>query len=155
MKIKIKLPDGSIKEFDKPISVLDVAKSISEGLANVALAGKVDGKSVDLDFMINNDAEVEITTFNSEDGPEIYWHSTAHLMAQAVKQLFPDVKVTIGPSIESGFYYDFDSEQAFSDEDLVKIEERMMELSKQKLPYSRREVSRNEAVEIFTKMDEP
>ncbi|MFA7056043.1 MAG: threonine--tRNA ligase [Candidatus Cloacimonadales bacterium] len=155
MKIKIKLPDGSIKEFDKPISVLDVAKSISEGLANVALAGKVDGKSVDLDFMINNDAEVEITTFNSEDGPEIYWHSTAHLMAQAVKQLFPAVKVTIGPSIESGFYYDFDSEQAFSDEDLVKIEERMMELSKQKLPYSRREVSRNEAVEIFTKMDEP
>lgn len=155
MKIKIELPDGSIKEFDKPISVLDVAKSISHGLANVALAGKVDGKEVDLNYLLNNDAKVEIITFNSDEGPEVYWHSTAHLMAQAVKQLFPEVKVTIGPSIESGFYYDFDRDQAFSDEDLEKIEKRMAELAKQKLPYSRKEVSRDEAIEIFTAMDEP
>lgn len=155
MNIKIELPDGSIKEFDKPISVLDVAKSISEGLANVALAGKVDGKEVDLNYLLDNDAKVEIITFNSDEGPEVYWHSTAHLMAQAVKQLFPEVKVTIGPSIESGFYYDFDRDQAFSDEDLETIEKRMTELAKQKLPYSRKEVSRDEAIEIFEAMDEP
>jgi len=155
MNIKIKLPDGAIKEFSEKITVLDVAKSISEGLANVSLAGIVDGKKVDLDFEIEHDAEVSIITFKSEEGPDVYWHSTAHLMAQAVKQLFPDVKVTIGPAIENGFYYDFDSEKAFSDEDLEKIEKRMKELSNEKLPYVRKEVSRNEAMKIFKEMDEP
>ena len=155
MNIKIKLPDGAIKEFSEKITVLDVAKSISEGLANVSLAGIVDGKKVDLDFEIEHDAEVSIITFKSEEGPDVYWHSTAHLMAQAVKQLFPDVKVTIGPAIENGFYYDFDSEKAFSEDDLIKIEEKMKELSKQKLPYVRKEVSRNEAMKIFKEMDEP
>ena len=155
MKIKIKLPDGAIKEFDQNITVLDVAKSISEGLANASLAGTVDGKKVDLDFVINRDAEVSLITFKSEEGPDIYWHSTAHLMAQAVKELFPEVKVTIGPAIDNGFYYDFDSEKAFSEEDLEKIEERMKELSNQKLPYTRKEVSRNEAIEIFKNMEEP
>lgn len=155
MKIKIKLPDGAIKEFAKNSTVLDVAKSISEGLANASLAGKVNGKKVDLDYQIAEDADVSIITFKSEEGPEIYWHSTAHLMAQAVKQLFPAVKVTIGPSIENGFYYDFDSEKAFSDEDLEKIEERMKELSNEKLPYVRNEVSRNEGIKIFQDMDEP
>ncbi|MBI9032814.1 threonine--tRNA ligase [bacterium] len=155
MNIKIKLPDGAIKEFSEKITVLDVAKSISEGLANASLAGIVDGKKVDLDHEIDHDAEVAIITFKSEEGPDIYWHSTAHLMAQAVKQLFPKVKVTIGPAIENGFYYDFDSEKAFSEEDLVLIEERMKELSNEKLPYVRKEVSRNEAMEIFKKMDEP
>ena len=155
MNIKIKLPDGAIKEFDQKITVLDVAKSISEGLANASIAGIVNGKKVDLDYEINDDAQVSIITFKSEEGPDIYWHSTAHLMAQAVKQLFPQVKVTIGPAIENGFYYDFDSDKAFSEEDLEKIEQRMKELAKDKLPYVRKEVSRNEAMEIFQAMDEP
>ncbi len=155
MNIKIKLPDGAIKEFEKKVTVLDVAKSISDGLANASLAGIVNGKKVDLDYQIENDSDVAIITFASEEGPDVYWHSTAHLMAQAVKQLFPDVKVTIGPAIENGFYYDFDSEKAFSDEDLEKIEQRMKELSKEKLPYVRKEVTRNEAIQIFQEMDEP
>ncbi len=155
MSLKIKLPDGSIKEFEGQIDVLEVARSISDGLANAALAGIVNGKKVDLNHKIDSDAEVSIITFKSEEGPEIFWHSTAHLMAQAVKQLYPDVKVTIGPAIENGFYYDFDRDKAFSEEELVKIEDKMKELSKQKLPYSRKEVSRNEAIEIFKEMDEP
>ncbi len=155
MSLKIKLPDGAIKEFEENVKVIDVARSISDGLANSSLAGIVNGKKVDLDYEICQDAEVSIITFKSEEGPEIYWHSTAHLMAQAVKQLFPEVKVTIGPAIDNGFYYDFDSEKAFSDSDLEKIEQRMKELSNEKLPYVRKEVSRNEAMEIFKAMDEP
>ena len=154
MNINITLPDGSIKEFDSAVSVLDVARSISDGLANASLAGIVDGIQVGVDHIIEKDVSVAIITFKSDEGPEIFWHSTAHLMAQAVKELFPDVKVAIGPAIDNGFYYDFDRESAFSDKDLMRIEEKMKQLSKQKLPFVRKEVSRDEALEMFGNLEE-
>jgi len=108
MSIKITLPDGSQKEVDAGTTVLQIAESIGTGLARAALAGKVNGKPVDLNYAIQDDVALEILTFSSDDGKEVYWHSTAHVMAQAVQDLFPGAKVTIGPPIENGFYYDFD-----------------------------------------------
>lgn len=154
MSIIISLPDGSKKEYPAAISALDIAKEISPRLADAALAAEIDGKLVDIGTMIDRDASVVIHTFKTEAGKELYWHSTAHLMAQAVKQLWPEVQVTIGPSIEQGFYYDFDREESFTEEDLAKIEARMKELIAQDLPYRRKELSKQEAVEIFSKMGE-
>ncbi|MCB5270265.1 MAG: threonine--tRNA ligase [Candidatus Cloacimonetes bacterium] len=154
MSIIISLPDGSTKEYPAAISALDIAKEISPRLADAAVAAEIDGKLVDIGTMIDRDASVVIHTFKTEAGKELYWHSTAHLMAQAVKQLWPEVQVTIGPSIEQGFYYDFDREESFTDEDLAKIEVRMKELIAQDLPYQRKELSKQEAVEIFSKMGE-
>ncbi|MDO9578582.1 MAG: threonine--tRNA ligase [Candidatus Cloacimonadales bacterium] len=154
MNIKIKFPDGSIKDFPQNISPFDVALSISPGLARNVLAAKVNGKLVDLNSEIKENAAIELFKFDSEIGKEVYWHSTAHLMAQAVQSLFPDVKVTIGPAIESGFYYDFDKEIPFTDADLAKIEIRMKELSKQKLDYQREEISREAAIKKFADMGE-
>jgi threonyl-tRNA synthetase len=127
---------------------------ISPRLADAALAAEINGKMSDIGTIIESDAELTIHTFRTEQGKELYWHSTAHLMAQAVKQLWPEVQVTIGPAIEQGFYYDFDREEAFSDEDLQKIEARMKELSAQDLPYHRKELSRDEAIDIFRGMNE-
>ena len=154
MNIKITFPDNSIKEYPQQISPLQIAESISHGLAKSIVSAKVNDKLVDLDHQILDDARVELIKFESDIGKEIYWHSTAHLMAQAVQQLYPDVKVTIGPAIENGFYYDFDKEVPFTDDDLIKIEERMRELSKQNLQYSRREVSKQEAIKLFKEMKE-
>jgi len=154
MNIKIKFPDGNIKEYPQGISALEIAEGISQGLADQTVAAKVNTKLVDVNKPISEDASLELLKFDSEEGQEVYWHSTAHLMAQAVQQLFPDVKVTIGPAIESGFYYDFDKPVPFTDEDLVAIEERMKELAKQNLEYQRKEVSRNEAMELFKEMGE-
>ncbi len=153
--LKITLPDGSIREFEGPVKAYDVALDISEGLARVALAAKVNDKLCDLSELIDDDANVSIITFNSEEGPEIFWHSSAHIMAQAVQELFPEVKVTIGPAIENGFYYDFDREEAFSEADLEKIESKMLEIAKGKHEYTREELPRNEALKMFTEMDEP
>jgi threonyl-tRNA synthetase len=150
----ISLPDGSKKEYPAAVSALQVATDISPRLADAALAAEINGRMCDLDTMIISDSEIIIHTFKTEKGKELYWHSTAHLMAQAVKQLWPDVQVTIGPAIEQGFYYDFDRDEPFSDEDLAKIEERMKELSSEDLPYSRRELSKAEAVRIFSEMNE-
>jgi len=155
MIVKITLPDQSIREFEAPVTPLAVASSISKRLAEAALAAEVNGIQVDLNSPISMDASIKLITFDSDEGKEIYWHSTAHLMAQAVQLLFPDVKVTIGPAIEQGFYYDFDREQSFSDEELLQIEEKMMELAGQDLPYVRKEISRNDGIELFKKMDEP
>jgi len=141
MNIKISFPDGSEREFPKDISSYDVAMSISPGLARNVVAAKVNDKLIDLNAPIKEDASIELYKFDSEIGQEIYWHSTAHLMAQAVQEIYPDVKVTIGPAIENGFYYDFDKEIPFTDADLVKIEAKMKELSKQKLEYKREEIS--------------
>ena len=154
MSMFISLPDGSKKEYPAAVSALQVATDISPRLADAALAAEINGRMCDLDTMIISDSEIIIHTFKTEKGKELYWHSTAHLMAQAVKQLWPDVQVTIGPAIEQGFYYDFDRDEPFTDEDLAKIEERMKELSSEDLPYSRRELSKAEAVRIFSEMNE-
>ncbi|RLC49405.1 MAG: threonine--tRNA ligase, partial [Candidatus Cloacimonadota bacterium] len=154
MNIKISFPDGSEREYPKDISSYDVAMSISPGLARNVVAAKVNDKLIDLNAPIKEDASIELYKFDSEIGQEIYWHSTAHLMAQAVQEIYPDVKVTIGPAIENGFYYDFDKEIPFTDADLVKIEAKMKELSKQKLEYKREEISREDAIKKFADMGE-
>jgi threonyl-tRNA synthetase len=154
MNIKIKFPDGNIKEYLKGTSALEIAEGISHGLADQTIAARVNEQLVDVNQPIEQDASLELLKFESEAGQEVYWHSTAHLMAQAVQQLFPDVKVTIGPAIESGFYYDFDKPVPFTDEDLLTIEQRMKELAKQNLEYKRSEVSRNEAMDLFREMGE-
>ncbi len=152
--IAITLPDGSKREFGGPVTVRAVAESIGAGLAKDALAGKLNGKLVDLSTEITADSNVAIVTAKMDEGVEILRHSTAHLMAQAVKQLFPSAEVTIGPAIENGFYYDFKFERAFTPEDLEAIEKRMAELVKQDIPVSRKEVSREEAIAFFEKLGE-
>ena len=127
--ITITLPDGSNKQYDQPVSAFEVAKGISPRLAEASICAELDGKLVDLDRIIDHDTALVLHTFSSEKGKEIYWHSTAHLMAQAVKQLWPEVKVTIGPAIEQGFYYDFDRDTPFTEEELKQIEQWMQELS--------------------------
>lgn len=154
MSIIISLPDGSKKEYPAAVSALDIANEISPRLADAALAAEINGKLCDIGTMIAQDAELKIHTFKTEEGKQLYWHSTAHLMAQAVKQLWPDVQVTIGPAIEQGFYYDFDREESFTDEELEQIEARMNELIAKDLPYFRKELSKQEAVEIFAGMGE-
>ncbi len=153
--LKITLPDGSIREFEGAVSAHDVALDISEGLARVALAARINDKLCDLSEMIEEDSTVSIITFKSDEGPEIFWHSSAHIMAQAVQELFPNVKVTIGPAIENGFYYDFDIDEAFTEADLEKIEKKMLEIAKGKHAYTREELPRNEALKMFQEMDEP
>jgi len=126
----ITLPDGSQRSYERAVSVADVAASIGSGLARAALAGRVDGKLVDTSFVIERDATLNIVTDRDPDGLEVIRHSTAHLLAQAVKQLFPDAQVTIGPVIEDGFYYDFAYQRPFTPEDLAAIEGRMKQLAK-------------------------
>ena len=121
--IKITLKDGSVIEAEQGITVLDVAKKISEGLARIATAGMVNNEVKDLRYQLEEDCTLNILTFDSLDGKKAYWHTTSHIMAQAIKRLFPNVKLAIGPSIDEGFYYDFDVEKAFSDEEKAKIEE--------------------------------
>ncbi|KXG42898.1 threonine--tRNA ligase [Tepidibacillus decaturensis] len=148
-KIKITFPDGSFKEFDKGITIEDIAASISPGLKKKAIAGKVNGKLVDLYLPIEEDATVEVVTMDSEDGLEVYRHSSAHLLAQAVNRLYPGTKFGIGPVIEDGFYYDMDIPEQLSTEDLEKIEREMKKIIKEDLPIRRKVVSREEALEIF------
>lgn len=152
--INITLPDGSVRSYDKAVKLYDIAMDISSRLADAAICAEVNGQAADMDLILEDDASVVFHTFNSEMGKEVYWHSTSHLMAQAVKQLFPETKVTIGPAIENGFYYDFDRDQAFSEDDLLAIEAKMKELSKADLKYSRKELSKAEAIEIFRSMNE-
>ncbi|SCZ49163.1 threonine--tRNA ligase [Thiohalomonas denitrificans] len=150
----ITLPDGSQREFDHPVSVHDVAAGIGPGLAKAALAGKVDGRLVDTDFTIDHDAELAIVTEKDEAGLDVIRHSTAHLLAQAVKELFPETQVTIGPVVEDGFYYDFAREKSFTPEDLQAIEKRMSELAQEDLPVQRDVMPRDEAVEFFRSVGE-
>ena len=151
---EITLPDGSSRSYDEPPSVADVAADIGPGLARAALAGRVGGELVDTDFRIENDADVAIVTARDADGLEVLRHSTAHLLAQAVQQLFPGAQVTIGPVIDDGFYYDFSYERGFTPEDLESIEKRMKELAKADLPVSRETVARDDAVEYFRSIGE-
>lgn len=150
----ITLPDGSTRNFNDPVTVLQVAEDIGPGLAKAAVAGKVDGKPVDTSFLIEKDAIVSILTSRDPEGLEVIRHSCAHLMAQAVQQLFPTAQVTIGPVIEDGFYYDFAYDRPFTPEDLVAIEQRMHEIVKQDLHVTRSLLSRSEAVELFKKKGE-
>ncbi|MGQ3889872.1 threonine--tRNA ligase [Legionella sp. CNM-1927-20] len=150
----IKLPDGQVKHYDYPITVKDVASDISLSLAKAALAGRVNGKLVDTSFQIDGDCELTIITDKQDEGLEVIRHSAAHLLAQAVKQLFPSAQVTIGPVIEDGFYYDFAFERPFTPEDLQRIEAKMYELAKQDLPVSRRELPRDEAINYFRSLGE-
>ena len=145
----ITLPDGSKREFDKPVSVLAVAEDIGPGLAKATLAGSVDGKLVDASYVIDNDAELAIITGKNEEAIELLRHDAAHVMAQAVQELYPGTQVTIGPAIEDGFYYDFAREEAFTPEDLKKIEQRMHEIVKRDLPIIREVWDRDEARKIF------
>lgn len=150
----ITLPDGSKREFNGPVTVGEVAAAIAPSLAKAALAGRVDGKLVDLSDKIEHDAKVEIITGKDPAGLAIIRHSTAHLMAQAVKELYPDAEVTIGPSIENGFYYDFSYSRPFTPEDLKKIEARMDELVKKNIPIVRETMSREDAIKLFDGMGE-
>ena len=145
----ITLPDGTQKQFDHPVSVMQVAEDIGSGLARATLGAQLGGNLVDASYLIESDTDLRIITERDEEGLEIIRHSCAHLMAQAVKQLFPDVQVTIGPVIEDGFYYDFSYKSSFTPEDLQKIEDKMTELAKADLKVSRSALSRNEAVKLF------
>ncbi len=152
--LNITLPDGSRREFPGPVSVAEVAASIGSGLAKAALGGKVDGKLVDTSHRIEADAQLAIVTDKDADGLELIRHSTAHLLAYAVKELFPEAQVTIGPTIENGFYYDFAYKRPFTPEDLVAIEKRMGELAAKNEPVLRRVLPRDEAVAYFKSLGE-
>src|SRR6202521_5321253 len=150
----IRLPDGSSKSFPGPVTVAEIAASIGAGLARAALAGRVNGKLVDTSFRVEADSEVAIVTERDADGVEILRHSTAHLLAHAVKELFPEAQVTIGPVIENGFYYDFAFKRPFTPDDLAAIEKRMAELAKKDIPVTREEWKREDAVKFFNSIGE-
>jgi threonyl-tRNA synthetase len=150
----ITLPDGAQRQYDHPVSVLEVAADIGPGLAKATLAGKVDGRLVDAAYRIDNDAQLAIVTERDAEGIDIIRHSTAHLLAQAVKQLYPEAQVTIGPVIEDGFYYDFAYPQGFSPEDLAAIEKRMQELAAQDIAVERSVMPREEAIDYFRGLGE-
>ena len=150
----ITLPDGSRREFPQAVTVAEIAASIGDGLAKAALAGKVNGQLVDTSHIVTQDAAVTIVTDRDADGVEVLRHSTAHLLAQAVKELFPETQVTIGPVIEEGFYYDFAFKRGFTEEDLAKIEERMREIVKRSYSVQRTIMPRDEAVKMFRQMGE-
>jgi threonyl-tRNA synthetase len=152
--VNVTLPDGSVRQFDAPVTVAQVASSIGAGLAKAALAGRVNGKLVDTSHLIDADAQLSIVTDKDADGLDMIRHSTAHLLAYAVKTLFPDAQVTIGPVIEDGFYYDFAYKRPFTPEDLVAIEKKMVELAKQDIPVERSVMPRDEAVTFFKDMGE-
>ena len=149
--VKVKLTDGSILEVEQGSTILDVAKKISEGLARNATCGSVNGKVEDLRHEINEDCEIVIHTFKEDDldGKKAYWHTTSHIMAQAVSRLFPNVKFAIGPSIENGFYYDFDVEKPFTEEDKSKIEEEMKKIIKENLTIERFSLPKEKALELM------
>jgi threonyl-tRNA synthetase len=154
MPVNITLPDGSQRSYPQPVTVAEVALSIGAGLARAALAGKVDGRLVDTSYLIAQDASLAIITDKDADGVEIIRHSTAHLLAYAVKELFPDAQVTIGPVIDNGFYYDFSYHRPFTPEDLAAIEKRMTELAKKDIPVTRKVLPRDEAVSYFKSINE-
>ncbi len=150
----VTLPDGSQREFPQAVTVLDVAADIGPGLAKAALAGKVDGQMVDTSFLIELDAELAIITSRDDEALELMRHDAAHVMAQAVQELYPDTQVTIGPAIENGFYYDFARETPFTPDDLGKIEQRMKEIVKRDLPIQREVLERDEAIRVFGEIGE-
>ena len=155
-KMKVTLKDGSSIEVKKGLSVLEVAKQISEGMARNATCALVNGEVKDVRFILEEDSQLEVCTFeNSIEGQKAYWHTTSHIMAQAIKRIFPEVKLTIGPSIDHGFYYDFDTEKPFSEEDLSKIEEEMKKIIKEDLAIERFTLPREKAIAFMEEKQEP
>lgn len=152
--INIKLKDGSMKAYESEMTVLEIAKDISEGLARVACAGMINGKTVDLRHKVTEDCELSILTFDSEEGKRAFRHSATHILAQAVKRLFPSTKLAIGPAIDGGFYYDFDKEGSFSADEIKQIEEEMKKIVKEDLPIERFELPRTEAIAFMQEKDE-
>ena len=154
--INVTLPDGSIKQYEKGTSALDVAKSISEGLARNVLAAKIDGKVVDAILPISTDCSLQLLTWNDQEGKSTMWHSSAHIMAEALEFYFPGIKLAIGPPVANGFYYDVDfMEQSISEKDLEKIEQKMKELAKEKNAFVRKDVSKADAIAYFTEKEDP
>jgi threonyl-tRNA synthetase len=154
MMIKVKLKDNSIIEIEKNSTILDVAKKISNSLAKNALAGAIDGKAVDLTTPITADCTLNIFTFDDKEGKNAFWHTSSHVLAQAVKRLFPNIQLAIGPAIENGFYYDFDSPKTFVPEDLAKIETEMEKIIKENYHPHRIELSKDEAIQFFASQGE-
>lgn len=152
--IKVTLKNGEVKEYEKGTSVIDAIKEISEGLARAALIAEVNGKTTELTALLTEDCSLNVLTFDSDTGKKVYRHTTSHILAQAVKRLYPDVKLAIGPAIENGFYYDFDCENSFGQESLVKIEEEMKKIIKEKLPVERFELPREEAIALMKEKGE-
>jgi len=154
--ISITLPDGSVRQYEKGSTALDVAKSISEGLARNVLAAKVDDVVCDATLPIENDARLILLTWNDEDGKNTLWHSSAHLMAEALEFYYPGVRFWVGPPVENGFYYDVDmGEHSLSSDDFKKIEDKMIELARQNNPYIRKAISKAEAIAYFTEKNDP
>ena len=153
-KIKVKFPDGKDKEFEKGVTPFQIAQSISERLANDALAAKVNGSVLDMQRPINKDADIRFLMFDDEEGKEVYWHSSSHLMAHAIKSLYPEAKFGVGPAIENGFYYDFDINKKLDEEDLRQIEQRMEKISKEDHKFQRSELSKEKAIDFFKKQDD-
>jgi len=150
-KIKITFPDGNSKEFEKGVTGYEIAESISPRLAKEALAVQMNGSTIDFNRPITGDAVIKFLTFNDKEGKEVYWHSTSHLMAHAIQEIYPEAKFGVGPAIDAGFYYDIDINSALHDEDLKKIEDKMIELSKQDSVFERVELSKKEAIDFFEK----
>ncbi|GBD87298.1 threonine--tRNA ligase 1 [bacterium BMS3Abin03] len=150
-KIKITFPDGNSKEFDNGITALQIAESISPRLAKEALAAKINGSPVDLNKPIEKDTSIKFLTFNDDEGKEVYWHSTSHLMAHAIQEIYPEAKFGVGPAIDAGFYYDIDINSTLHEDDLKKIEDKMIELSKKSDPFERVELSKEDAIDFFKK----
>ena len=144
--IKVTLKDGSIKEFEGKVSVLDIAKSISEGLARAVVAASVNGETVGLDYEVCEDCELNLYKFDDEEGKDVFRHTSAHMLAQALKRLYPGVKLAIGPSIENGFYYDIDLDHRITEEELAKIEAEMKKIAKEDLKIERYELSKEDAL---------
>lgn len=153
--IKVILKGGEEKEFPSGITVGEIAQNLSRKLGKEALVGRVDGKIMDLDFKLSKDCQLEILTFDDDEGKRAFWHSTSHVMAQAVKRLFPEVKLAIGPAIENGFYYDFDREESFSPVDIEKIEKEMQKIISEDLAYCREDVPRDKALTSLSEACEP
>ena len=154
--IKITLPDGTFKEVKKGTSSLDIAKSISEGLARKVLAAEIDGEIWDLNRPLDKDATLKLLTFNDNGGKSTMWHSSAHVMAEAIEFYFPGVKLAIGPPIENGFYYDIDFDKhEISEKDLVKIEKKIIDLAREKNPFIRKEITKKEAIDFFRAKNDP
>ncbi len=153
-KINITFPDDSVKEFEIGATPFQIAESISPRLADEVLVANVNGKLVDINTPIESDAKLKLFTFKDDTGRETYWHSTSHLMAHAIQSLYPEAKFGVGPAIEGGFYYDFDINTKLTEDDLVKIEDKMMEIAKEDKPFTRQELSKQEALSFFEKVDD-
>ena len=149
--INITLPDGAVRQYEKGTTVLDIAKSISEGLARKVLAAEVNGQVWDTTRAINEDASLKLLTWNDQEGKNTFWHSSAHLMAEAVETIFPNVKFWVGPPVDNGFYYDMDlGDKKMNEDDLIALEKKMNELAKKNSEYQRKEMSKADAEKYFT-----